>query len=130
MNNTEKLKQLYQQASQFDEALPAHIMQKLVVYGKILELLGGFHAAAVKEWKLKESYRREAIASAFTYNVDGTAAERTNQAEVAAAKARKEEAEAEGEALRWKNAYDSVKEQIQILKLQLKDMKEVDAGGV
>ncbi|OHR73992.1 hypothetical protein HMPREF3291_05245 [Bacillus sp. HMSC76G11] len=129
MSNSDKLKDLYKQANSLNETLPGDLMKKLTLYGKILELLGGFHAQSVKAWKLAEATRREAIASAYTYS-DGSIADKTNQAEVAAAKSRREEAEAEAEATRWKNAYISTQEQIQIMKLQLKDMKEVASGGV
>lgn len=129
MSNSDKLKDLYKQANSLNETLPGDLMKKLTLYGKILELLGGFHAQSVKVWKLAEATRREAIASAYTYS-DGSIEDKKNKAEVAAAKSRKEEAEAEAEATRWKNAYISTQEQIQIMKLQLKDMKEVAGGGV
>lgn len=130
MTNLEKLSSLYKQANSLSEDLPGDIVKKLSLYGRILELLGGFHATAVKEWKLAEATRREALASAFMYDIEGSAVERTNKAEVAAANTRKKEAETEAEATRWKNAYNSTSEQIQILKLQLKDMQEVAKGGV
>lgn len=130
MNNAEKLSMLYKQANSLNEDLPGDIIKKLSLYGKILELLGGFHAQAVKEWKLAEATRRETLASAFVYDMEGSAVERTNKAEIAAAQSRKREAETEAEAQRWRNAYNSTSEQIQILKLQLRDMQEVAKGGV
>ncbi|MGM7719426.1 hypothetical protein [Metabacillus sp. Hm71] len=129
MSNTEKLSQLYKQANSLNEELPGDIIRKLTLYGKILELLGGFHANSVKAWKLAEATRREALASAYSYS-DGSVADKTNMAEVAAAESRRKEAEAEAEATRWKNAYTSTLEQINIMKLQLKDMKDVAGGGV
>lgn len=130
MNNTDKLKELYNKANSLNEELPADIVRKLSLYGKILELLGGFHAMSLKSWKLAEATRRETLASAFCYDVEGSAVERTNKAEVAAAPSRRAEAEAEAEAQRWKSAYNSTSEQIQILKLQLKDLQNVNNGGV
>lgn len=130
MSNNDKLKQLYKQANSFDESTPKGLMDKLSTYGKILELLGGFHASSLADWKHKESIRRETIANAFSLDPQGTVEERKQKAEMAAAEARRNEAQAEGEAMRWKNAYDSVKEQIQILKLQLKDIKDVNNGGI
>lgn len=129
MNNGEKLKALYLQANSLNEELPGDLIKKLTLYGRILELLGGFHAQAVKAWKLAEATRREALASAYCYS-EGTGADRTNKAEIAAAESRQKEAETEAEATRWKNAYTSTLEQIQIMKLQLRDMKEVKEGGV
>lgn len=125
----ERLAELYKQANSLNEDLPGDIIKKLSLYGKILEILGGFHASSVKAWKLAEATRRETLASAYSYS-QGTGADRTNLAEVAAAESRRNEAEAEAEATRWKNAYISTQEQIQIMKLQLKDMKEVAGGGV
>lgn len=127
--NLDKLKSLYSQANSLNEDLPGDVMKKLSLYGQILEILGGFHANSVRAWKLAEAHRREAIASAYSYS-DGSIKDKENNAEVAAAPKRREEAEAEAEATRWKNAYISTQEQIQILKLQLKDMKEVAKGGV
>lgn len=129
LSNADKLKLYYKQADSLNESLPGDLIKKLSLYGKILELLGGFHANSVKAWKLAEATRREAIASAYSYS-DGSVADKTNNAEVAAAESRRKEAEAEAEATRWKNAYISTQEQIQIMKLQLKDMKDVAGGGV
>lgn len=130
MSNLEKLTTLYKQANSLDESLPGDIIRKLSLYGKILELLGGLHANALKDWKLAEATRREALASAFCYDVEGSAIERGHKAEIAAAHTRQAEATAEAEAQRWKNAYLSTQEQINILKLQLKDMQELAKGGV
>ena len=130
MSNMDKLSALYKQANELDECVPAEIVKKLSLYGKILELLGGFHAIAVKDWKLSESARREALASAFCYDIDGSVVERTNKAEIKAAPSRRKEAEAEAEAQRWRNAYNSTSEIIQILKLQLRDIQNLDRGGV
>ena len=130
MADLEKLTKLYKQANSLNEELPGDIVKKLSLYGKILEILGGFHAQSVKEWKLAEATRREALASAFCYDIDGSVVERTNKAEIAAAPTRKKEAEMEAQAQRWRNAYNSTSEIIQILKLQLKDMQNLDRGGV
>ena len=124
----EKLTELYRQATELDEELLGDLIKKLSYYGKILELLGGIHAAALTDWKLAESNRREAIATTFE-NFDGSVAERTNKAESSSSLQRREEAKAEGEAMRWKNAYNSTLEQIQIMKLRLRDMKDVMNGG-
>jgi len=130
VNNIERLKLLYAEANELDECVPADIVKKLSLYGKILELLGGFHAVSVKNWKLAEATRRETMASAFCYDIDGSIVERTNKAEIVAAPSRRKEAETEAEAQRWRNAYNSTSEIIQILKLQLRDMQNLDRGGV
>ena len=130
MSNADKLKQLYNQANSLNEELPGDLMKKLSLYGRILELLGGFHASSMKTWKLAEATRREALASAYTYANGNSAKDKENQAEILAAESRRNEALAEAEAMRWKNAYTSTQEQIQIMKLQLRDMKDVQGGGV
>jgi len=130
MSNMDKLSALYKQANSLNDELPGDIVKKLSLYGKILELLGGFHAVSVKNWKLAEATRRETMASAFCYDIDGSIVERTNKAEIVAAPSRRKEAETEAEAQRWRNAYNSTSEIIQILKLQLRDMQNLDRGGV
>jgi hypothetical protein len=126
----QKLKELYKQANELDEELPAQLMDKLSIYGQILELLGGMWAAATKDWKLAEAKRREAIASHYALNPNGTTKDREMQAEMAAAEWRRKEAEYEAEALRWKAAYIATQEQIQILKKKYEHLKEVAKGGI
>jgi len=126
----EKLNELYSQAASINEEFPAQLMQKLSIYGQILELLGGMWAAATKDWKLAEAKRRETIASVYSLNPNGTTKDKEMQAEMAAAEWRRKEAEYEAEALRWKAAYVATQEQIQILKKKYEHMKEVAKGGV
>jgi hypothetical protein len=141
MSKTEKLAQLYKKANSLNEDLPKELMDKLSLYGQILEILGGLHAEAVKEWKLAEAKRREVIATAIVYGVemaadDGepmqvkTAKEKEAAAEVIGSQTRREEALAEAEAQRWKNAYSSTLEMVNILKKKYDHLKEVAKGGV
>jgi hypothetical protein len=141
MSRTTKLAELYKKANGLNEELPQELMQKLSLYGQVLELIGGLHADSVKVWKLAESNRREVIASAIVYGVEAkaidgellparTAREKEAVGEVVAAAARREEAIAESEAQRWKNAYASTLEMIQILKKKYEHMREISKGGV
>lgn len=136
MTRTEKLQELYSRASSLNEDLPKELMDKLSLYGQILEYIGRFHADATKAWKLAEAKRRETIASAIVYGAEATgmeiktAKDREAAAEVIGAKARQEEALTEAEAQRWKNAYISTQEMIQILKKKYDHLKEVAKGGV
>ncbi|MEC5268252.1 hypothetical protein P9G49_03955 [Heyndrickxia coagulans] len=136
MKRTEKLAMLYKQANALNEELPKELIDKLSLYGQVLEIIGGLHAESVKAWKLAEAHRREAIASAIVYGaeVDGTAPktakEKEAAAEVIGAEARRNEALAEAEAQRWRNAYTSTLEMIQILKKKYEHMKEVSKGGI
>jgi hypothetical protein len=127
----QKLKELYKQANELDEELPAQLMDKLSIYGQILELLGGMWAAATKDWKLAEAKRREAIASHYALNPNGTTKDREMQAEMAAAEWRRKEAEYEAEALRWKAAYIATQEQINIMKKKYEHLVNVlQKGGI
>jgi hypothetical protein len=130
MTKTEKLGILYKQANALNEELPFELMKKLSLYGQILELLGGLWAQATKDWKLAESKRRETIATIYSLDPEGTVKDKEYKGEMAAAEWRRAEAEGEGEALRWKTAYTSTQEQIQILKKKYDHLKEVSKGGI
>ncbi|EZP77604.1 hypothetical protein H839_08224 [Parageobacillus genomosp. 1] len=125
-----KLTELYKKAASLNEELPKELMDKLSIYGQILEILGGMWAAATKDWKLAEAKRREAIATHYSLNPEGTTKDKEMQAEMAAAEWRRKEAEYEAEALRWKAAYIATQEQIQILKKKYEHLKEVAKGGI
>lgn len=126
----EKLKDLYGKAAGLNEELPGDLLQKLKIYGDILSLTGKLHASALSDWKMAEAIRKETIAKCFTFDPEGTAKEREMKAEFAASDHRKNEAQAEANCMRWKNAYNSTSEIINILKIQLKDMKDLNSGGV
>jgi hypothetical protein len=136
MSKTDKLAQLYKKANTLNEEIPLDLMNKLSLYGQVLEIIGGLHAEAVKAWKLAEAKRREVIASAIVYGAElegaevKTAKDREAVAEVVGAAARREEALTESEAQRWKNAYISTQEMIQILKKKYDHLKEVAKGGI
>ena len=126
----EKLKELYGKAAALDEELPGDLLQKLKYYGEILSITGKLHAASLSDWKMAEAIRKETIAKCFTFDPEGTAKEREMKAEFAASEHRKREAQAEAACMRWKNAYNSTVENINILKIQLRDMKDLKGGGV
>lgn len=126
----EKLKELYSKAAELDDELPGDLIQKLKYYGEILSITGRLHAASLSDWKMSEAVRKETIAKFFISNQDGTAKERDMKAELAVSKYRKMEAQAEASCMRWKNAYNSTMEIINILKIQLRDMKDLRGGGV
>lgn len=134
---TEKLAELYKKANNMNDELPKELIEKLSLYGQILEIIGGLHAEAVKAWKLAEANRREVIAAAIAYGAElegvetpKTAKEREAAAEVAGAEARKKEALAEYEATRWRNAYQSTLEVIQILKKKYEHLSNIAKGGI
>lgn len=130
MSDTEQLKQLYKQANVLNEELPSDLIKKLSIYGSILRITGKLHADSLKDWKLAEAKRKETIATVYTYDPEGTVKDKEYKGEVAAIQFRKEEAIAEAECMRWRNAYTSCQEYIQILKMQIRDVQEVAKGGV
>jgi hypothetical protein len=130
LNKGNKLSTLYKQASSLNEDLPTELMKKLSIYGEIYELLGGFHSEATGSWKLAEAKRRETIATVYSLDPEGSNKDREHKAEMAAKDTRREEAKTEAEATRWKNARESVYEQIQIMKKRYDHLKSVANGGV
>ncbi|WP_242224533.1 hypothetical protein [Bacillus cereus group sp. BfR-BA-01380] len=129
-NEENKLKCLYSKVAELDDSLPGDLIQKLKYHGEILSIIGLLHAASLSEWKMAEVERKETIAKLFLSNKEGTAKERDMKVELAVSKCRKKEARAEALCMRWKNAYNSTIEIINILKLQLRDMKDIQNGGV
>lgn len=128
---TAKLTELYKQAASLNEELPKELMDKLSIYGQILELLGGMWAAATKDWKLAEAKRRETIATVYSLDPEGTTKDREMKGEMAAAEWRRKEAEYEAEALRWKAAYIATQEQINIMKKKYEHLVNVyQKGGI
>lgn len=130
MNKTDKLSTLYKKAKSLNEDLPKELMDKLSIYGQILEIIGGLHADAIGEWKLAEALRRETLATVYSLDPEGSNKDRENKAEMAASPARRDEAKAEKEATRWKNAYNSTNEQINIMKKRYDHLVNVSKGGV
>lgn len=131
MNKTEKMAELYRQAASLDEENPPELMKKLSIYGQLLELIGGFHAQSHGQWKLAEAKRKETIASVYSLDPEGSNKDREMKAEMAASEARKEEARLEGEAMRFRNAYQSLLEQINIMKKKYEHLTNVfQKGGV
>jgi hypothetical protein len=130
MTKTEKLAQLYKKANGCNEDFPAELMNKLSLYGQILEIIGGLHAEAVGDWRLKEAIRRETISTCYSLDPEGSNKDRENKAEMAGSQARQAEGDAEREATRWKNAYISTQEQIQIMKKRYDHLVNVSKGGI
>jgi hypothetical protein len=131
MNKTEKLSQLYKKANGLNEDLPKELIDKLSLYGQILELVGGMHADSLGAWKLAEALRKETVATVYSLDPEGSNKDREHKAEMAATQARRDEATAEREAIRWKNAYNSTLEQIQIMKKRYEHLVNVfNKGGI
>jgi hypothetical protein len=124
-NKVKRLSELYKQANQLNEEFSKELIEKLSIYGQILEIIGGLWSEAHAEWKLAEAKRKDTIATVYSLDPEGTNKDREMKAEMAAKEWRLKEAQFEGEALRWKAAYQSVIEQIQILKKRYEHMQNV-----
>lgn len=129
---TDKLSEIYKKINSLDDEIPVELMEKMMLYGQALEIIGRLHAEAVRDWKLAEAMRREKIAESIIYAKSKfkTAKDREAAAEVVGAETRRKEAIAEAEAQRWKNAYQSTLEIINILKKKYEHLKEVANGGI
>ncbi|MED5050626.1 hypothetical protein P9850_01915 [Anoxybacillus rupiensis] len=131
MSKLDKLTELYKKAASLNEELPAQLIEKMSLYGQIYELLGFLHAEAEGDYGLKEAERKEVIATVFCLDPEKTVKEREMKAELASVPKRKEEAEARKEAIRWKNARESVLEQINIMKKKYEHLVNVlQKGGI
>lgn len=130
MTPEQQLGILYKQVNQLSDELPCDVLKKLKLYAEILTWTGKLHSESLKAWKMAEALRKETIATVYTYDPEGTVKDKEYKAEVAAAEHRRNEAKAEGDCMRWRNAYTSTTEYINILKIQLKDMKDLNQGGV
>ena len=113
-----KLSELYKQAESLNEEIPAELAKKIRVYAEIMQHIGRMHAAAVNDYGMAYSKRKLAYAEAIS-NSTGKVVEREAQAEIACNPYRKEEAQAEADKERWRNAKDSTAEIINALKKQL-----------
>lgn len=129
MKTEDKLKQLYKQAESLNEEIPGELARKIRVYAEIMQNIGRMHAAAVNDYGMAYSKRKLAYADAIA-NSTGKVVEREAAAEIACNPYRKQEAEAEADKERWRNAKDSTAEIINALKKQLDTlMQEYNNAG-
>lgn len=117
-----ELSNLYQMADPLSDDDLMELQQKLVLYGRIYEIIGDLEAFAAGKSKMNYAYRKEVAAQTYlskTQDKSGkrlTSTERDAVAELASKKYRRLEAEYEYESKRWSNRREAVLEQINILK--------------
>ncbi len=116
-----ELKYLTRQLDSLTEDLPADLQKIIIINTKSLQPLGKLYGNATRDFKYKYGLRKFTHGSLLV-NSGGTGIEKQGQAEVGSKQAREDEADAEGEMVRWKHAYDSTKELIQSQKLVLRAM--------
>ena len=124
-----KLSELYAQAEQLNEEIPAELAKKIRIYAEIMQHIGKYHAAAVNDYGQAYSSRKLAYAQAIQ-DTEGTGIVKESAAELAAYPYRLKESEAEADKERWRNAKDSTAEIINALKKQLDTlMQEYNNAG-
>lgn len=119
MNALDEMKQLTKQMQCLDESIPSDLHKLILLNTKMLQPLGKMYADATKQYKHAYAQRKYAQGNLQVYS-KGTGVERTGQAEIGANDARKTEADAEGEMVRWKHAFISTQELVQSYKIVLK----------
>jgi hypothetical protein len=136
MSKTDKLAQLYKKASTLDEENPKQLIDKLSIYGNILELIGGLWADAECEYGLAKNEREYAIDNAIYYRPsmdNGECPTSDKRAEAVGGLIAKElkdkEKKLASEVTRWKAAYSSISEQINIMKKRYDHLVNVFSKG-
>lgn len=124
LSNAQLYKVLWNESEKLNESNPDELQQKLTYYGRLYELTGKFHAAAVADAELKKFERmsRESniiLSKGFKTRKDATkytVKEQDAKLFLATKEFHQEERKFRNEALRWENARDSILEQINIMK--------------
>lgn len=117
----QEMARLNKQLEGLSESNPSDLQKIIMINTLMLQPLGKMYGYATKQYKLAYSQRKYAYGNLLVYS-SGTGVEKQGQAELGTKEARDKEAEAEGEMIRWRHAYDSTKELIQSQKLVLRAM--------
>ena len=112
---------LNKQLTGLSEDIPADLQKIILINTKLLQPLGKMYGMATRDYKFAYAQRKYGHGTLLVHS-SGTGVEKAGQAEIGSKQAREKEAEAEGEMVRWKHAYDSTKELIQSQKLVLRAM--------
>jgi len=122
----ERLKRLYAEIESLSDEIPQQKSRKIYLLGQVLQIIGKFHADAVRAHGRAYAERKRIWGETIT-SVEGTAKDKEGLAEVKAYDARIEEAEAEADMWRWRNAFIATQELINAEKKDLEVlMKEYE----
>jgi|SRR5690554_1482932 len=122
----DRLKKLYAEIESLRDDIPAQKSRKIYLLGQVLQIIGKFHADAVRSHGRAYAERKRVWGEAITGH-SGTAKDKEGMAEVKAYNARIEEAEAEADMWRWRNAFIATQELINAEKKDLEVlMKEYE----
>lgn len=113
-----RLDELYKQAESMNEENPSQLAKQIEIYAEILGIIGKFHAASAYDHGKAYADRKQ-IYGILLANTDGTQRDKEGVAEEGSYEARLEEAKAESEMIRWKNAFIATQELIQAKKKSL-----------
>lgn len=127
MELEKQLKMKYVQIEQMNESIPKELAREITLWAEVLNIIGQLHAAAVYEYGLSQSNRREAYSQAVK-TAEGTQIVKESTAEIAAKPYRDKEASAESEVDKWKSAFISTEHIINAKKLELKVLMD-EWGG-
>lgn len=126
-NPKNRLDELYQKSTQFNDDIPSDLAKKIVVYAEILRIIGVYISHASYNLANLETERKREHALALIHEV-GTAKEKEGKAELRISKIRKKENNAERELIKWKNNFIATQELINALKKQL-EVLMMEWGG-
>jgi len=122
-----EIMRLRREADSLPEDNPAGLMQKIELLAKCMVYVGRLSSALDGEYKRVYAERKRRYAEAYI------AAPRAKEAhaELAVVELREKEAQAYEDSRRWRNALDSLTEEIHSLKLKMRiDFAEGVAGNV
>src|SRR5690606_35192935 len=122
----DRLKKLYAEIESLRDDIPAQKSRKIHSLGQVLQIIGKFHADAVRAHGRAYAERKR-IGGESIASHEGTAKDKEGLAEVKAYEARLKEADAEADMWRWRNAFIATQELINAEKKDLEVlMKEYE----
>lgn len=125
----EKFIRLSETAESLDENNPMQLIQKMQLYGHMLDVVKDLATASKNDAKKAYSDRKRAYADSYLRSANVvsphtnkklTSAERKEYAEMMITKYREREADLEQEAEKWKYTFEMLVEQINIMKYRAK----------
>lgn len=124
----DRLKNLYSEIENLSDDIPKQKSRKIYLLGQVLQIIGKFHADAVRAHGRAYAERKRIWGETITSH-EGTAKDKEGIAEVKAYNARIEETEAEADMWRWRNAFTATQELINAEKKDLEVlMKEYESS--
>ena len=125
----DRLKRLYGEIESLSDEIPQQKSRKIYLLGQVLQIIGKFHADAVRAHGRAYAERKRIWGETIA-GVGGTAKDKEGIAEVNSYEARLKEADAEADMWRWRNAFIATQELINAEKKDLEVlMKEYTSAS-